>query len=66
MQILKGYTKNLHCPEASIMERYIVEEVIKFCSKYIEKANLLGFPSLSMTKELEVRVQEDCMLLLQV
>jgi len=25
MKILKGYIKNLHCPEASIVERYIVE-----------------------------------------
>jgi len=23
MKILKGYTKNLHCPEAFIVERYI-------------------------------------------
>jgi len=28
MKILKGYTKNLHHPEASIVERYIEEEAI--------------------------------------
>jgi len=44
MKILKGYTKNLHRPEASIVERYIVEEAIEFCSKYIEKAKLVGLP----------------------
>ena len=37
MKILKGYTKNLYHLEASIMERYIAEEAIEFCSKYIEK-----------------------------
>ena len=42
MKILKGYTKNLHRPEASIIERYIVEEAIEFCSEYIEKAKPVG------------------------
>jgi len=44
MKILKGYTKNLHRQEASIVERYIVEEAIEFCSEYIEKAKLVGLP----------------------
>jgi len=49
---LKRYTKNLHCPEASIVKRYIAEKTIEFCLEYIEKAkNLLGFPSLSIMKE---------------
>ena len=38
MKILKGYTKNLYRPEASIVERYIAEEAIEFCSEYLEKA----------------------------
>jgi len=33
MKILKGYTKNLHHPEAFIVERYIAEEAIEFCSE---------------------------------
>ena len=33
MKILKGYTKNLHHLEASIVERYIAEEAIEFCSE---------------------------------
>ena len=37
IKIFKGYTKNLHHPEASIVERYIAEEAIEFCSEYIEK-----------------------------
>ena len=42
MKILKGYTKNLHHPKASIVERYIAEEVIEFFSEYIEKAKHVG------------------------
>jgi len=37
-----GYTKNLHRLEASIVERYIAEEAIGFCSEYIEKEKLVG------------------------
>jgi len=44
MKILKGYTKNLHHPEASIVERYIVEEAIEFCLEYIKKAKPVGLP----------------------
>jgi len=44
MKILKGYTKNLHHPKASIVDRYIVEEAIEFCSEYIEKAKPVGLP----------------------
>jgi len=42
MKILKGYTKNLHHPEASIVERYISEEAIEFCSEYMEKEKPVG------------------------
>ena len=42
IKILKGYTKNLHRPEASIVERYIAEEAIEFCSECIEKAKPVG------------------------
>ena len=44
MKILKGYTKNLHHLETSIVERYIEEEAIEFCSEYIEKAKPVGLP----------------------
>ena len=44
MKILKGYTKNLHRPEASIVERYIAEESIEFCSEYTKKAKPVGVP----------------------
>ena len=32
MKVLKGYTKNQYRPEASIVERYVAEEAIEFCS----------------------------------
>ena len=44
MKILKGYTKNLHHPKASIVQRYIADEAIEFCSDYIEKAKPVGLP----------------------
>ena len=42
MEILKGYTKNLHCPEVSIVERYIAEEAIEVYSEYIKQAKPVG------------------------
>jgi len=42
MKILKGYTKNLHRPKTSIIERYITKEAIEFCSEYIEKEKHVG------------------------
>jgi len=35
MKIWKGYVKNQYRPKASIVERYIVEEVVEFCSGYM-------------------------------
>ena len=44
MKILKGYTKNIYRPEASIVERYNAEDAIEFWSEYIEKAKPIGLP----------------------
>jgi len=44
MKVLKGYTKNQYRPEASIVERYIVEECIEFCSQYIETVKSIRIP----------------------
>jgi len=41
---LKRYTNNLHHPKAYIVERYIAEEAIEFCSEYMEKEKLVGVP----------------------
>jgi len=32
MKVLKGYIKNQYRPEARIVERYVAEEAIEFCS----------------------------------
>ncbi|CAK8534103.1 unnamed protein product [Lathyrus sativus] len=44
MKILKGYVKNQCRPEASIVGRYITEEVIEFCSEYMSEADVIGVP----------------------
>ena len=35
-------TKNQYRPKASIVERYVAEESIEFCSEYINSAKLVG------------------------
>jgi len=44
MKIFKGYVKNLYCPGASIVDRYIVEEAIKFCTTYMSEVEAIGVP----------------------
>jgi hypothetical protein len=44
MKILKGYTNNPHRPKALIVERYIAEEVIEFCSNYLSEGDTIGVP----------------------
>jgi len=45
IKILKAYVKNHYLPEASMIERYIAEESIEFCSEYMSKANPIGLPA---------------------
>jgi len=44
MKILKGYVKNQYRPEASMIERYIAEESVEFCSNYMAKVKPIGDP----------------------
>ncbi|XP_027915074.1 uncharacterized protein LOC114174430 [Vigna unguiculata] len=44
MKILKGYVKNQYRPEASIVERYIAEEAIEFCTDYLSQVEAIGVP----------------------
>ena len=44
MKILKGYVKNPYRPETSIVERYITEEAIEFCTDYLSEVEPVGFP----------------------
>ncbi|XP_003518081.1 uncharacterized protein [Glycine max] len=56
MKVLKGYTKNPYRPEASIVERYVAEEAIEFCSQYIEMATPVGLPQSRHGSTMEGRV----------
>ena len=49
MKVLKGYTKSQYRPEANIVERYVAEEAIEFCSEYINTATPIGFLKVVMT-----------------
>ena len=50
-----------------ILQEFVNKKYINGCNKStLKRINLLGFLSLSMTIEWAVRVQEDCMLSLQV
>ena len=62
MKVLKGYTKNQYWLEASIVEKYVVEEAIDFFYNTLKQFNLWGFLKLVMIGHEEVRVHEDTML----
>jgi len=49
MKILKGYVKNQCWSEACIVERYIVEEAIGFCTEYLSNVESIGLPNTSHT-----------------
>ncbi|XP_057446719.1 uncharacterized protein LOC130738643 isoform X1 [Lotus japonicus] len=44
MKILKGYVKNRSRPEGCIVERYMVEEAVEFCTDYLSNVNSIGLP----------------------
>lgn len=44
MKILKGYVKNRSRPEGCIVERYIVEEAVEFCTEYLYNVQSIGLP----------------------
>ncbi|XP_071736185.1 uncharacterized protein [Rutidosis leptorrhynchoides] len=44
MGILKGYVRNLNRPEGSIVEGYAFEEVIEFCTNYMDGFKSVGIP----------------------
>lgn len=55
MKVLKGYTKNRYRQEASIVERYVAEEAIEFCSEYIDTATPVGLPQSRHDRTIEGR-----------
>ncbi|XP_071714372.1 uncharacterized protein [Rutidosis leptorrhynchoides] len=44
MDILKGYVRNLNRPEGSIVEGYASEEVIEFCTNYMDGFKSVWIP----------------------
>ena len=44
MKVLKGYVRNLNRPEGSIVQNYIAEEAIEFCSEYLRDVSAIGLP----------------------
>ena len=44
MKILKWYVRNRNHPEGCIVEYYIAEEAVEFCSKYIRNAKTVDVP----------------------
>jgi hypothetical protein len=44
MKIYKGSVRNRNRPEGCIVESYIAEEAIEFCSTYVRDADTIGVP----------------------
>jgi hypothetical protein len=44
MKILKSYVKSRSRPEGCIVERYIVEEAVDFCTEYLSNVESIGLP----------------------
>ncbi|KAL6333211.1 hypothetical protein AAG906_028394 [Vitis piasezkii] len=47
MKVLKGYVRNHNHPEGCIVECYIVEEAIEFCTEYLSNVDAIGVPSIT-------------------
>ena len=45
MKILKGYVRNRNYPERCIIECYIADEAIEFCSEYIGGLETISLPN---------------------
>ena len=45
MQVLKGYVNNRYRPEGCMVECYIPEEAIEFCSEYFSGCTEIGNPT---------------------
>jgi len=53
MKILKGYVKNRSRPEGCMVERYIVEEAIEFCTEYLSNVQSIGLPKSQLVEKKE-------------
>ena len=43
VKILKGYVRNRSRPKGCILECYVAEEAIEFCSEQLESAQTMGY-----------------------
>ena len=62
MKILKGYVWNHSRPEGCIIECYVAEEAVEFCSEYLESAPTIGIPKSLESRRFEVTPVEYKML----
>jgi hypothetical protein len=53
MKVLKGYVKNRSRPEGCMVERYLVEEAIEFCTEYLSNVDSIGLPKSCHTGRIE-------------
>ena len=53
MKILKGYVKSRSRPEGCIVERYIVEEAVEFCTEYLSNVQSIGLPRAQIFDKME-------------
>ena len=44
MKVLKSYVNNRNRPEGCIIECYIAEEAIEFCTEYLSNVDTIGIP----------------------
>ena len=44
MKLLKSYVRNYNRPEGCIVECYITEDAIEFCTKYLSNVDAIGIP----------------------
>ncbi|GKC71406.1 hypothetical protein Tco_1117289 [Tanacetum coccineum] len=44
MGFLKGYVRNRYRPEGSIVQGYVAEEVVRFCTNYMDDVADIGLP----------------------
>ncbi|KAI5334525.1 hypothetical protein L3X38_024658 [Prunus dulcis] len=45
MKVLKGYIQNRTRPEGCIVEQYIAEEAVEFCTEHLSDVSTVGVPS---------------------
>ena len=44
MKVLKSYVRNRNRPKGCIVECYITEEAIEFCTEYLSNVDTIGIP----------------------